>query len=75
MPKTWAISFGEKERMELERVVMDGDEDGALKFINEVVYPKVKEAEKPGSCFHEVGKQVDDIKRPIRKHKNLGDFT
>ena len=72
MSRTWAVSFGETERMDLERIVMDSDSDSALEFLRKVIYPKVKEAEKPGSCFHDVSKPVDDVGRPIEKHKDLG---
>jgi hypothetical protein len=72
MSRTWAVSFGETERMDLERIVMDSDPDSALEFLKKVIYPKVKEAEKPGSCFHDVSKPVDDVGRPIEKHKDLG---
>ena len=72
--KTWGLSFGEKERMELERIVMDKDRDSALAFLEEVIYPKVKESEKPGSCFHDVEKPVEKLDRPVSEHKKLGDF-
>jgi hypothetical protein len=74
MTRTWAVSFGESERMELERVIMDEDAEAALGFIRKVIYPKVKEAEKPGSCFHDVEKPVDDVGREVNKHKRLGTF-
>lgn len=73
MAKTWGLSFGEKERMELERIVMDKDRDSALAFLEEVIYPKVKESEKPGSCFHDTEKPVEHLERPVSKHKKLGD--
>jgi len=72
--KTWGLSIGEAERMELERIVMDGDSEGALQFLHEVIYPKVKESEKPGSCFHDASKPVEQLERPVDKHKKLGDF-
>jgi len=72
--RTWAVSFGEKERMELERVMMDEDEASAMRFVRDVIYPKVKEAEKPGACFHDVEKPVKDLSRPVDRHKKLGDF-
>jgi hypothetical protein len=58
--------------MELERIVVDRDEGAALAFLREVIYPKVKESEKPGSCFHETGKPVEQLERPVSKHKKLG---
>lgn len=74
MARTWAVSFGESERMELERAVMDEDREAALVFLKSVVYPKVKESEKTGSCFHDVEKPVDEVGRPVKKHKGIGSF-
>lgn len=74
MSRVWAVSLGEKERIELERVVMDDDRDGALDFLKNVVYAAVKDIEKPQSCYHKVEKPVEDLGRPIKKHKNLGSF-
>jgi hypothetical protein len=70
--KTWGLSFGESERMDLERIVMDKDAQSALVFLQEVIYPKVKESEKPGSCFHETSKPVEQLERPVSDHKKLG---
>jgi hypothetical protein len=70
--KTWGLSFGENERMELERIVMDKDAQSALVFVQKVIYPKIKESEKPGSCFHETSKPVDQLERPVSEHKKLG---
>jgi hypothetical protein len=72
MVSTWAVSFGENERMELERIVVDEDREAALRFLLEVVYPSIKESEKSGSCFHDVDKPVDGLERPVKRHKNLG---
>ncbi len=72
--KTWGLSIGEAERMELERVVMDKDAEAALAFLQEVIYPKIKESEKPGSCFHDTSKPVEHLERPVDKHKKLGGF-
>ena len=36
-----AVSFGERELMELERIVTDGDEKEALKFIKKSVYDHI----------------------------------
>jgi hypothetical protein len=74
MERVWAVSFGENERMELERVIMDDDAEAALVFVKTVIYPKVKEAEKPGSCFHDVAKPVDEVGRQVSRHKRLGTF-
>ena len=75
MARTWAVSFGEVERMELERIMMDEDAAAAVEFLRKVIYPKVKEAEKPGSCFHDVSKPVEDLPRPVETHKKMGDFS
>lgn len=72
--RTWGISFGERERMELERIILDNDRDAALAFLKEVIYSRVKESEKPGSCFHDTSKPVDKLERPVDFHKKLGDF-
>lgn len=72
--KTWAVSFGEEQRMELERIIMDEDASGALSFLRGVIYPQVKESEKPGSCFHDTSKQVEWLDRPVDRHKKLGSF-
>ncbi len=74
MGKTWGFSINETERMELEKIVLDNDQVGALEFLRSVIYRKVKEIEKPGSCFHDVNKPVQNVERPISKHKQLGDF-
>ncbi len=60
--------------MELERIVLDGDSEAALLFLRRVIYPKVKESEKPGSCFHDPSKPVEQLERPVDRHKKLGDF-
>lgn len=74
MGRVWAVSFGESERMELERVMMDDDQAAALDFVKKVIYPRVKDAEKPGSCFHDVEKPVDEVGRQVSRHKRLGTF-
>lgn len=74
MARTWGLSIDEAERMELERIVLDEDSEAALDFVNKVVYPKIKESEKPGACFHDVDKPIDDVGRPIDRHKKLGTF-
>lgn len=75
MAKRWAVSFGENERMELERIIIDEDSPAAMAFLRDIIYPKVKESEKPGSCFHDVSKPVEDVGRPVDRHKKLGDFA
>jgi hypothetical protein len=39
--KRTAIALDEKELLELERIVIDGDEKGALLFLRKVVYNKI----------------------------------
>lgn len=72
MAKTWAVSFGESERMELERIMLDEDQQAAMAFVRDVIYPKVKDSEKPGSCFHDVARPVEGLDRPVDRHKKLG---
>ncbi len=36
-----AISLDEKELLELERIVTDGDEEGAIRFLKKSVYDKI----------------------------------
>ncbi len=74
MARTWAVSFGEKQRIDLERIIMDEDAEAALGFLKEVVYSQVRESEKPGSCFHDTAKTVDKLDRPVDRHKKLGSF-
>ncbi len=74
MGRVWAVSFGEKERMDLERILVDDDPKAALSFVKDVIYPKVKEAEKPGACFQDVEKPVDGVARQVNRHKRLGTF-
>jgi hypothetical protein len=74
MARVWAVSFKESERMQLERIMMDEDEAAAMSFVRDVIYPQVKESEKPGACFHDVDKTVDEVGREVRRHKRLGTF-
>lgn len=74
MARKWGISIDENERMELERIVLDEDAPSALDFVRGVIYSKVRESEKPGSCFHDVAKPVDGLGRPVDRHKKLGSF-
>ena len=39
--KKTAVSFDEKDLMELERIIMDDDEKGALKFLKKSVHDKI----------------------------------
>jgi hypothetical protein len=40
-----AIAFDEKELLELERIVIDGDEEGALSFLKRCVYDRILHAQ------------------------------
>ncbi len=44
MRKT-AVSFDEKDLMELERIITDGDEKEALKFMKKSVYDRISHAQ------------------------------
>jgi hypothetical protein len=74
MARIWTASFTESERMDLERVVLDDDAAAALEFVKNVIYPGVKDSEKPGACFADVDKPVDKIGRQVNRHKRLGTF-
>lgn len=74
MEKTWSLSLSEAERIELERIITDGDPEEALEFLDRVVYEKVRSSEQFRGCLHDTDRPVDEISRPIRKHKGLGDF-
>ncbi|MDH5695183.1 MAG: hypothetical protein OEZ00_01040 [Dehalococcoidia bacterium] len=39
--KKTAISLDEKELLELERIVIDSDEKGALSFLKKAIYDKI----------------------------------
>jgi hypothetical protein len=39
--KRTAIGLDEKELLELERIITDGDEQEALRFVKKIVYNKV----------------------------------
>ncbi|MCG2794280.1 MAG: hypothetical protein L6427_00100 [Actinomycetia bacterium] len=74
MPRSWGLSFGEAERIELERIIVDEDPEAAWEFLRGVIYPRVVDASQPGSCLHDVTKPVDGVERPIIKHKRIGSF-
>ena len=40
-----AIALDEKELLELERIIMDGDEKRAIKFLKKSVYDKILHAQ------------------------------
>ena len=74
MAKTWAVSFGEPERMELERIMLDHDPEAAMVFLQQVIYMKVKDSEKAGGCFHDTSKPVESVGRQVDRHKKMGSF-
>lgn len=74
MAKTWAVSFGEPERMELERIILDRDPEAALVFLQQVIYTKVKDSEKAGGCFQDPSKPVESVGRQVDRHKKMGSF-
>ena len=43
--KETAIALDEKELLELERVITDGDEKGALSFLRKAVYNKISRSQ------------------------------
>ncbi len=43
--KRSAVSFDEKDLMELEVIVTDGDEKGALSFVKRAVYDRILHAQ------------------------------
>jgi len=40
-----AVSFDEKDLMELERIMVDGDEGEAMKFLKKYVYDRISHAQ------------------------------
>ncbi len=74
MSRNRGLSFGEEERILLERIVVDEDREAAFEFLRDVVYPRVTDGSGPGSCLHDISKPVDGGKRPIKTHKNIGSF-
>jgi len=40
-----AVSFDEKDMMELERIITDGDEKEALRFIKKSIYDRIVHAQ------------------------------
>ena len=41
-----AIALDEKELLELERIITDGDEKEALRFLRKIVYDKVAQSQR-----------------------------
>ena len=74
MPRSWGLSLGETERIELERIIVDEDQEAAWEFLRDVVYARVVDDSQRESCLHDISKPVDGVQRPIKKHKNIGSF-
>ena len=60
-----AIAFNENDLLELERIVIDGDEKGALSFLKRAVYNKItrSQQEKLKSHLDINGDPVEKFKR------------
>ncbi len=70
--KNWVISITEEERMELERIVIDGDGSAALEFLDKTIRRRIQESSKKGGCYQDSSKPVSEIPRPISRHRQLG---
>jgi len=44
--QTVTVTLSEAERLELERIVVDGDERAALEFLRQAVHAKIERAER-----------------------------
>lgn len=62
--KRTAVSFEPDEVMEIERIMMDADEKGALEFLRKGVYAKMVASQKAGLHSHDVNpaKPFDHMK-------------
>jgi hypothetical protein len=70
--KNWVISITEEERMELERIVIDGDSPAALAFLEKVIRKRICDSMRRNGCYQDASKPAGDIPRPISVHKRLG---
>jgi len=61
-----AIAFDEKDLLELERIVIDGDEEGALSFLKKSVYDKVSRSQQGKLKSH-----LDTSGDPVEKFKKM----
>ena len=43
--KKTAVSYDEKDLMDLERIITDGDEKEALKFLKKAVYERIRHSQ------------------------------
>jgi hypothetical protein len=62
-----AVSFDERELMELERIVTDGDEKEALYFLKKVVYDCISHAQQGKLKSHLDG--TNPVERFIKDNK------
>ncbi len=63
--KKTAIAFDENELLELERIIMDGDEKEAIKFLTKSVYDRIKHAQQSRLKSHldTGGNPVEEFKK------------
>jgi len=47
-----AIGLDEKELLELERIITDSDEKGALRFLKKIVYERVARSQRHCEVFY-----------------------
>ena len=59
-----ALSFDEKDLMELERIVTDNDEKEALRFIKKSVYDRISHAQRAKLSSH-----LDGGGDPVQRFK------
>ncbi len=50
--KRAAIGLDEKELLELERIITDGDEKEALRFLRKIVYDKVAHSQRHCEVYY-----------------------
>ncbi len=50
--KKTAIALDEKELLELERIITDGDEKEALRFLRKIVYDKVANSQRHCEVYY-----------------------
>jgi|GEM_PF-2538549 len=50
--KRTAIGLDERELLELERIITDGDEKEALRFLRKIVYDKVAQSQRHCEVYY-----------------------
>jgi len=63
--KRTAIGLDEKELLELERIITDGDEKGALSFLKKAVYDKITRSQQGKLKSH-----LDTGSNPVEKFRS-----